>query len=100
LGQLSAQMREPIRVTETLKPVSVKGTQPGVSVFDLGQNLVGWCRLKVRGPAGTQVQLRHAETLNPDGSLYMANLRGAQVTDRYTLKGRGTEVYEPRFTYH
>jgi alpha-L-rhamnosidase len=99
-GQLSAQMTEPIRVTESLPPVSVKEIKPGVFVFDLGQNMVGWCRLKVRGPAGTQVQLRHAETLNPDGSLFMANLRGAQVTDVYTLKGQGMEVYEPRFTYH
>jgi len=99
-GQLSAQMSEPIRVTETLKPVSVKETRPGVFVFDLRQNLVGWCRLRVQGQAGTQVQLRHAETLNPDGSLYMANLRGAQVTDTFTLKGQGTEIYEPRFTYH
>jgi len=99
-GQLSAQMAEPIRVTETLKPVSVKQIKPGVFIYDLGQNMVGWCRLKVRGEAGTQVQLRHAETMNPDGSLYMANLRGAQVTDTYTLKGQGTETYEPRFTYH
>lgn len=99
-GEISAQRSEPIRVTETLKPVAVKETQPGVFVFDLGQNLVGWCRLRVTGPAGTQVRLRHAETLNPDGSLYMANLRGAQVTDSYILKGKGTEIYEPRFTYH
>jgi alpha-L-rhamnosidase len=99
-GQLSARMAEPIRVIETLKPISVKEIRPGVFIFDLGQNLVGWCRLKVRGAAGTAVRLRHAETLNADGSLYMANLRGAQVTDTYTLKGQGRETYEPRFTYH
>jgi alpha-L-rhamnosidase len=97
---LSAQMIEPIRVTETLKPRSVRELSPGVYIFDLGQNLVGWCRLKVRGPRGTRVTLRHAETLKADGSLYLDNLRSAKVTDTYILKGEGSEVYEPRFAYH
>lgn len=99
-GLVSAQRQEPIRVTQTLKPIKITEPKPGMFIYDLGQNMVGWCRLKVSGPAGTRVQLRHAETLRDDGTLYMANLRGAQVTDSYTLKGKGTEVYEPRFTYH
>ena len=101
-GALVAQMAEPIRVTETIKPLSVTEPQPGVFVFDMGQNMVGWCRLTVRGPAGATVHMRHAETLLPDGSgmLYMDNLRDAKVTGRYTLKGSGKEVYEPRFTYY
>jgi alpha-L-rhamnosidase len=99
-GELAAPMIEPIRVTETLKPIAIKEPQPGVWVFDMGQNMVGWCRLKVSGPRGTEVRLRHAETLKPDGTLYLDNIRSAKVTDTYTLKGRGVEVYEPRFTYH
>jgi alpha-L-rhamnosidase len=97
---ISAQRQEPLRVTGTLKPIALTEPKPGLFIYDLGQNMVGWCRLKVSGPAGTRVQLRHAETLKPDGTLYMANLRGAQVTDTYTLNGSGAEVYEPRFTYH
>jgi len=99
-GVLTAQMAEPLRVTETLRPKSVKQLSPGVYIFDMGQNMVGWCRLTVSGPRGTQVTLRHAETLNPDGSLYTANLRTARAADVYTLKGEGTETWEPRFTYH
>jgi len=99
-GVLTSQMAEPLRVTETLKPASVKQLSPGVYIFDMGQNMVGWCRLKVSGPRGTQVRLRHAETLNPDGSLYVANLRTARAADIYTLKGDGVETWEPRFTYH
>jgi alpha-L-rhamnosidase len=97
---ISAQMQEPIRVTQTLKPISVKEIKPGVFIYDMGQNMVGWCRIRVRGKAGDTVMLRHAETLKPDGSLYMANLRGAEVTDTYTLRGGGTETWEPRFTTH
>ncbi|HXT12183.1 MAG TPA: glycoside hydrolase family 78 protein [Candidatus Angelobacter sp.] len=99
-GELSSEMSEPIRVTQTLKPISVKELRPGVFIFDMGQNMVGWCRLRVSGPAGTRVILRHAETLKPDGSLYMANLRGAQVTDTYILRGHGKETWEPRFVSH
>ena len=97
---LSAQMIEPIRVMETIRPVAVTSPRPGVYIFDMGQNMVGWCRLTVRGPRGTTVKLRHAETLRPDGTLYLDNLRTAKVTDLYTLKGQGTETWEPRFTYH
>ena len=100
LGELVTPMLEPIRVTEHLQPRKITELQPGVFIFDLGQNMVGWCRLKVAGPAGTTVKLRHAETLCDDGTLYLDNLRSAKVTDLYTLKGDGTEVYEPRFTYH
>jgi alpha-L-rhamnosidase len=99
-GVLVPQAAEPLRVTETLKPVSVKKLANGVYIFDMGQNMVGWTRLRVSGPKGAQVILRHAETLRPDGSLYMDNLRSARATDIYTLKGGGVEVYEPRFTYH
>jgi alpha-L-rhamnosidase len=99
-GVLSGVRQEPIHVTQRLKPVSVKELNPGVFIFDMGQNMVGWCQLKVRGPAGTQVELRHAETLKPDGSLYTANLRSARATDIYTLKGHGEEIWQPRFTLH
>ena len=99
-GELSAEMQPPLRVTGTLQPISVRELQPGVFIYDLGQNMVGWCRLHISGEAGDRVILRHAETLKPDGSLYMANLRGAEVTDSYTLKGGGKETWEPRFITH
>lgn len=99
-GRLAAQMIAPIRVTETIRPVAVTNPKPGVFIFDMGQNMVGWCRLRVAGPAGAVVSLRHAETLKPDGTLYVDNLRSAKAADMYTLRGNGEEVYEPRFTYH
>ena len=99
-GVISAEMMEPIRVTGTLKPVAMKEIRPDVYIYDMGQNMVGWCRLHVSSTAGSRVSMRYAETLKPDGTLYLANLRGAQVTDTYTLKGHGKEVWEPRFTSH
>ena len=99
-GELSGMRQEPIRVTGVIKPVAVKEIKPGVYIFDMGQNMVGWCKLKVTGPAGTQVTLRHAETLDADGELYTNNLRSAKATDVYTLKGQGEEEWQPRFTLH
>ncbi|MGA2247127.1 MAG: glycoside hydrolase family 78 protein [Verrucomicrobiota bacterium] len=97
---LSAQIGEPIRVMDTLQPVAMTKPAPGVYVFDLGQNMAGWCRLEVSGPRGSAVKLRHAESLKPDGMIYTDNLRSAKAEDIYTLKGEGAETYEPRFTHH
>ncbi len=99
-GELCAQNIEPIRVTGFIKPIAVKEVSPGVFIYDLGQNMVGWCQLSVTGPAGTTVAMRYAERLHDDGTLSVENLRTAKVTDHYTLKGGGPEVWEPRFTYH
>ncbi|WP_433789101.1 family 78 glycoside hydrolase catalytic domain [Actinoplanes sp. CA-252034] len=98
--RLVAQVDPPVKVTQELPTRALTQPRPGVWVFDLGQNMVGSVRLKVTGDAGTTVRIRHAEVLNPDGTVYTANLRTAQATDRYTLAGTGAEVYEPRFTFH
>lgn len=99
-GELVPEPMKPIRVTQTLQPIAITEPTPGVYIVDMGQNMVGWCRIRVSGPTGTAVKLRHAETLAPDGQLYLANIRGAKVTDIYTLRGDGVEQWEPRFTYH
>ena len=91
-----------VRRQETLRPVSIHAV-PALRprwVFDLGQNMVGWVRLIVRGETGTTVTIRYAEALNPDGTLYTTNLRTARCTDYYTLKGDAEEIWEPRFTFH
>ncbi|MDP2982998.1 MAG: family 78 glycoside hydrolase catalytic domain [Candidatus Latescibacter sp.] len=97
---LVAQHAEPVQVVKELRPVKMTEPKPGEFVFDMGQNFAGWARLKVMGPSGTTVTMRFAEMLNPDGSLYTANLRRARSIDRYTLRGGGQEMYEPHFTFH
>jgi alpha-L-rhamnosidase len=97
---LVAQPDEGVRVTREVAAKTVTEPRSGLYVFDMGQNMVGWVRLKVEGEPGTEVILRHAEVLNPDGTIYTTNLRFARATDRYVLRGEGEEVYEPRFTFH
>lgn len=89
----------PVRRMEELKPVKIIKTPAGETVADMGQNMVGWVRLKVQGPAGTTVKLRHAEVLDKAGNFYTENLRAAQATVRYTLKGGEPEIFEPHFTF-
>ena len=62
--------------------------------------MTGWARLKLDGPAGRRVTVRYGEMLNPNGTLYTANLRGASATDFFTLDGKGPRVLEPYFTFH
>jgi alpha-L-rhamnosidase len=96
----SATVAEPIRVVETLRPQAITQPQPGCYVVDFGRNFAGWVRLRVSGPAGTRICLRFAETRRADGTVNQDNLRTARAADTYTLKGVGSETWEPRFTYH
>jgi alpha-L-rhamnosidase len=94
-----APVGPPIRRIEEIKPVKVLHTPAGETVFDMGQNMVGWVRLRVAGPAGTTVRLQHAEVLDKQGNFYTANLRTAKQELTYTLKGGAEETYEPHFTF-
>lgn len=95
----TARVSPPVRRIETIKPVSRKEVSPGVFVYDLGQNMVGWVRLKVQAAPGQEITLRHTEMLDEHGQVYIANLRAAKATARYTAKGAGTETWEPAFTF-
>lgn len=74
-------------------------TPSGKTLLDFGQNLVGRLRLTVSGGSCTTLTLRRAEVL-ADGEPCTRPLRHAVAIDTYTLRGEGTEVFEPRFTFH
>jgi alpha-L-rhamnosidase len=97
---VSSQMTAPARVITTLNPKSVTPAANGAYIFDMGQNMVGWATLKVKGAAGTKVRLRFAEILNPDGTIYTANLRNADATDLYILRRGNEQTFSPHFTFH
>ncbi len=90
----------PVKRIKEVLPVQVLKTPEGDTVVDMGQNMVGWVRLKAEGPAGRVIVLRHAEVLDKEGNFYTENLRSAQQTDTFILRGAGEEVFEPHFTFH
>jgi len=96
---LVADPGPPVRVTEETTPRSIATDDHGRHIVDFGQNLTGWLRLRVDGPPGARIRIRHGEVLAADGGLYTDNLRTARATDEFTTSG-GPEVLEPRFTLH
>ena len=96
-GKMVAQMMEPMRVTGRVRPVGISNPQPGVYILDMGQSFYGTLRLRVSGPAGTQVKLVSAYSLRSDGTLKTEDNRSARSTDIYVLKGQGEEIWTPRF---
>ena len=96
---LIASEGSPVRKIQEIKPVKIFRTPKGKLIVDMGQNMVGWLRLKVSGNKGTIVTLRHAEVLDKFGEFYTTNLRAAKCQLTYTLAGTGEEIYEPRFTF-
>ncbi|MEI7985540.1 MAG: family 78 glycoside hydrolase catalytic domain [Armatimonadota bacterium] len=99
-GKLEAFPSNPVRAYEIVKPISLSEPTKGVYVYNLGQNLAGFVRLKINGYRGQRIVIRHAERLNPDNTVYTTNLRSAGCTDTYICSGNGTEVWEPKFTFH
>ena len=89
-----------VKAIEEMKPLKMFTTPKGETVFDMGQNMVGWVRLKMQGKKGEQVTLTFAEVLDKAGNFYTENLRSAKCTDHFILNGSGVEVFEPHFTFH
>ncbi|WP_316848791.1 alpha-L-rhamnosidase [Pedobacter agri] len=98
-GVIEAQMNENMRVMNSLKPISIKKISGDRYILDMGQNMVGWLQIKVKGLQGKQIKMRFAESLQDNGELFTANLRNAKCTDLYTLKGGEQETWEPTFAY-
>ena len=105
-GILSSEQMPPIRVVDTIAPISMRQVSEASYIFDLGQNISGWVQVRgLNGPSATEVTLRYAEDLADDGSLDTSHIdcfikSGDFQTDRYILKGTGHETWEPRFVYH
>ena len=106
-GQLTSQPNPNITVMEKLKPVSM--FQKGDKWYlDMGQNIVGFIDMKVRGhQPGDVITLRFAELLTPDSLLYTANLRSSENTDHYIVANNSKLStlnsqleWHPMFVYH
>ncbi|MGH9345418.1 MAG: family 78 glycoside hydrolase catalytic domain [Terriglobia bacterium] len=98
-GKLIAQGIPPIRVMHVYEPVRITQPQPGVYVYDLGQNFSGWPQIIVRGPRGATVKLIPGELLDRHG-LVTQRSSGRPAFFHYTLKGGSAETWHPRFSYY
>jgi len=99
-GKISAQINPNMKIMQTLVPISITQIAQDTFILDMGQNMTGWLELKAQGKRGQKITLRFAEILDANGRLKTENLRSAMQTDIYTMKGSGTEIWEPHFVTH
>jgi alpha-L-rhamnosidase len=104
--KLAARTAEPVKVQRTFAPVKLTNPQPGVWVFDFGQNFAGWPELHLPDgiPAGAVVKMLPGETLNANGTVNQASIgvggRGSDIYATYTTRGApGGETWHPKFNY-
>ena len=96
---IEPRVAPPVRVL-TLLPTQRVARADGAVMLDGGQNIAGYVRLRVKGQPGDRITVRHAEVLEPDGSLHTRSLRSAKATDVYTLADEAEIELEPAFTFH
>jgi len=104
-GQMSAQIMPPIRVIEQIEPVDHWRVNDSTMMYDVGQNITGWARIRAKGPEGSTIKIRYGERIYDDGTLDQEEISrfvftGETQTNYYTLKGKGIEQWHPVFTYH
>ena len=101
-AMLRGQMTPGMKVLQEIQPVSVT-PNTGSVIVDMGQNMTGWLKAKVRGQKGDTIRFIYAEKLKADGTLYRENFRNAGSTDIYVCRGdEGKEGrwWTPTFVYH
>lgn len=99
-GTLRGAMAPNMKVLQSIRPLSIE-KRGDKYIMDMGQNMVGWIRMKVKGAENHTLTLRFAETLQKNGELYVENLRDAKVTDTYICNGKENGAWwRPTFVYH
>ncbi|RZK82357.1 MAG: alpha-L-rhamnosidase [Pedobacter sp.] len=99
ITKLNSQMALPLKVFETLSPVKVTQVKPGIWIYDMGQNASAIPSISVKGKRGDVVRISPAELLNADGTINQSASGDPHYYD-YTLKGQGSENWQPKFTYY
>ena len=92
-----AQMVQPNRIVETLRPMKVSELSRGVYLVDMGRNFTGWFELRIppgaSGPAG--LKLEYADFPPSGGRLATNNQR-----DEVIPRDGSEQVFCSRFNYH
>jgi alpha-L-rhamnosidase len=89
----------PVRKMERLQAKQIIHSPKGETLIDMGQNMVGWIQLKVKGKPGDTITLYHAEVLDKAGNFYTDNLRKAAQKVQYILSDTTERSFEPHFTF-
>jgi alpha-L-rhamnosidase len=116
-GELQPIFFPPIRVVERVDPIAITEPEPGVYVFDMGQNYTGLFEAKVKGNPGDSIYFTFGERIYDDGKLnpmtaaagqikrnkQYLNLGATRVSKQqhcYIIGESGSGVYSPKFSFH
>ncbi len=102
-NELFQQFADPIQIMDSIETKGIITKGDGRYIFDFGQNFAGWVKLKIRGDKGQQITLKCVEELDENGEIdpRTTGIRATKViqTLTYICKGKGEEIWEPKFTY-
>ncbi|SHI55050.1 alpha-L-rhamnosidase [Tangfeifania diversioriginum] len=105
---ITAQVLHPVRNVTEIPAVEMKKQGENKWLFDFGRNMAGVTRMKVSGPEGTTIRLKHVERLDSAGRADMSNIdvhyrpiddSDPFQTDIFILSGKGEDEFMPRFNY-
>lgn len=96
----------PLKEHEVFKPVLIDEPEPGIFVYDFGQNASAIPRLRVRGLTGQTLKLtpaeqRHGMSPRRNDGRGLVNPAGVGRPNywEYTLRGGQSENWAPQFNY-
>lgn len=90
-GILRSQQLYPVKKLYTLPAVKVEPYGRGYR-FDLGEEICGWARIKLKGKKGDSIRVHYPGA----GS----HTLGRYQTHYFILKDSNPQVFEPRFSYN
>lgn len=108
-SMLLAQKMPAIRAVESVAPKSMKKFSDKDYLFAFPENMAGVTTLKVKGEAGTRIEVQHGELLSKDSTLEVRNINiyfhtvgdATFQQDVYILRGdEQGEEFTPRFHYN
>ena len=98
---LFPQPMQPVRILGDLTPVARTPISNDTVLFDFGRNMTGVCEVKLDGPEGATVTIRHSEVVDEEGVPHYETLLGNLFnSDTMILSGCGPQTFRPKFTYH
>jgi len=114
-GELQPAFFPGVKVTQTIRPVAIR--QVGKTIIaDMGTNLTGLYKMKLKGEPGDTIRFRFGERLYENGTLNPMTTVAGQVkqkgrggpgapaiawqTDSYIFGKNRTATFEPQFSFH
>ncbi len=88
---LSADMVEPNRQIQEIRPVVITEPKPGVYRVDLGVNVTGWFEADVRGKPGDRIEFKFSERAESDIT--------HRLHSQYLIGPSGKGTFQNRFNY-